>query len=596
MAVVRDFALPDRPDHPAYKRFVEAIESDPDRERARRRWRYVAERDFWFFCASVTNMRDFRIKEPTHPMKGKRWIDHPWLFARCREFQEDIELERQDCAYNLPRFHYKTTVFTIHGTEWELLRDPSLTFGWFTHKKEGAGNDWFSLIMAEFETNDVMLSLWPDRLYRNKRLYRTWNLSAISILRPPGIREPSVSVHAIDTLPTNAHYHRIVGDDIVVRETLNSPEAMKQAEDGMQNLRFLANENTLFRWVYTVYDESDPNQQREREGRFTSLRKWGCYSTEKLTLDGVPIEWEADSDPADWTPVLHSREFIESKRKELNPYLFSCQMMSRPIARGRQGNRLDWVKRYPKKPADQLSDQVRYLCIDAAGEKKDEKESDFWTWWVVGPGADGNLYCYDYWRERLIQDEGIDLTFSLVRMWKPARVYLEGFGADHLTPAIRREMGHRRYQFTIVPMNDHKPKVRRIQELQGDFRQGRVWLPYGGFGHGSGGFYVDTLRIAVRDPDMLDKTPRKGAIDDGRDTSEQFLVDEYSKWTPVRGSVLHDDGMDGLAWCSQQQYRSIFFGDEKPGVGAIPEYGLQTDHPEPTSGRRVFEGISNWAL
>lgn len=594
MAVIRDFALPDRPDHPVYKELADDIENDPDRERALTRWRYAVDRDYWLFVATVSNFRDYRISEPTHKNRGKRWIDEPWIFDRCRELQYDIEAGTSDCAYNFPRFYFKTTLITIHGTEWELLRDPSLTFGIFTHKLVGAGSDWFSTIMAEFETNDRMLDLYPDRLYRNKRNYRNWNLQGISIKRPAGIREPSVSVYSIDNLPTNAHFHRIVGDDIVVRETLNSAEAMRQAEDGMQNLRFLAHENTKYRWVYTVYDAEDANQKAEKKGTFVVVHKASCFVTDKVTRDGAPLEWNADSDTADWQPVLHSRDFLEAKRRELaNPYLFACQMMNFPIARGEQGNKIEWVKYYPKRPADQAKDLDRYLLIDPAGEKKEEREGDFWTWWVVGPGLNGGLYAYDCWRERLIQAEAVDLTFALVRHWRPKRAYLEGFGADHLGPALRREMAIRRFQFDIVTMNDHTPKVRRIQNLQGDFRQGRVWFPIQGFGHGSGPFYLDTLRISVRDPDFLEPRARN-AVSDGRDTKDQFFDDEYLKWSPIKGTVLYDDLIDGLAWPSQSQYRSVFFGNERPGVEEEPQYGLRTQHPPRR--KDPLSGINAWAF
>lgn len=587
----RVHTLPDRPDHPLYLEELVDIENDPNPARSRKRMREFVEQDLWAFNKWVMSFGEYTVADSDHPRYGKLWVDDPWVFDRCRELQYDSETGVEDKFYNWSRYFFKTELITKNLSLWELVQDLLLTFGFFIHKVDQAGDQIFSGgIKTEIERNAKLVLLWPHAFRKDVKEYPLWTNTACTIIRPLGPREPTFSIHGIDHLPTSGHYRREVFDDAVVQKTVATPKAIRAGIARIQEATALGQDDTLSRHVGTTWDADDPNMQNVKQGVVVRDHRPAL-----VHADGLVWTSTSSVDDPKWVPQLRSRSFLRKWRRKLGAYSFSCQMMGTPIAKNELTFDPAWLKTYESLPADKRLRGNRYMIVDPAGVKG-SKKSDFWVFRIVELRADRNTYTLDLWRERMTLIDATHLLFALVRLWEPKKTWLEETGAQGFDAAFKDEMQRRGFRFSLGVIRSahwqrHTAKEDRILLLQPSYERGERWYPGEGFKHGSGPLYIDALRAAVQDPTL--EGQRRTRVDDKRDTFVQFREDEYTKWTPVPGSTLYDDCLDNEAWLVQDETSRHFRFPEAPeqpdyrGAGAFPR-------TQQTARQGYPGGLSEW--
>lgn len=444
--------------------------------------------------------------------------DSDWCFARCREVQADPDSRLDLWA----REHYKSTIITFALTIQDILNDPELTVGIFSHTRPIA-KGFLRQIKREFETNELLKQLFPDILYSDpKSESPKWSEDdGLIVKRQGNPKEATVEAWGlVDGQPTSKHYKLMVYDDTVTRESVTTPDMIAKVTEAWELSRNLSSEGGRTRYIGTRYHFND---------------------TYKTIMDrGIrPRIYAATNDGAiDGEPVLLSRARLDEKRREMGPYTFACQMMQDPKADETQGFKEDWLKRYDKTSRD---GQNVCIVVDAASEKK--KTSDYTSIWVLGFNEDQNIYCLDMLRDRLNLKQRADALFELHRKWRPGEVGYERYGMMADVEFTRAEMESRNYRFNITELGGQMPKNDRIRRLLPYFEQGRVWLPR-----------------------SLYRTNYEGRL---QDLVTAFVEEEYKPF-PVG---LHDDMLDSLS--------RIF--DLYPGGLPFPMHNVDWSFSRPSS-------------
>lgn len=422
-------------------------------------------------------------------------INCDWLYERCRDVQAN-----PDGMLDLwSREHYKSTIITFGLTIQDILNDPEVTCGIFSHTRPIA-KAFLGQIMREFEQNELLKQLHPEVLWENpRREAPKWSMdSGIVVKRKSNPKEATVEAHGlVDGQPTSKHFSRLIYDDVVTRESVTTPEQIEKTTEAWALSLNLGAHGGVRRYIGTRYHFNDT---------WSTLLKRGS---------AIPRIFPAtDNGEMDGTPVFLSAESLAEKRRDMGPYVFGCQMLQNPKADSAMGFKEEWLmqdnllKKWP-------TSWNYYVLCDPAGEKKEI--SDYTVIIVLGLAPDGNYYFVDGVRDRLNLLERTALIFKFHRMYRPAATAYEKYGMQSDIEHIQFMQKQENYRFPITEVGGPMPKNDRIRKLVPIFEQGRMILPYHHM--------------------FIDYEGRQ------RDFINEFINDEYLAF-PVSS---HDDMLDCLA-------------------------------------------------
>ena len=493
-------------------------------------------------------------------LMGRSDMDRDWLFERCREVQAAPDGHLDLWA----REHYKSTIITFGQTVRDILNDPEITVGIFSHSRPVA-KDFLGQIKHEFERNDLLKRLYPDVLWAApRRQAPVWSLDKGIVVRRRGNpKEATVEAWGlVDGQPTGKHFRLLVYDDVVTRESVTTPEMIAKVTECWAlslNLGASGAEGN-------PADESDGSaaggngdntpDRAPSAGRGAGRRRYigtryHFNDTWRVIIErgaAVPRIHPATRGGApDGTPVLLSPAALAEKRRQMGPYVFGCQMLLNPAADTAQGFRAEWLRRYASGAGNQTghADRAsplarwghcnRYLLVDPAGERK--KGSDYTVMLVVGLAPDGNRYLLDGVRDRLNLTGRAAALFRLHRTWRPLVTGYEKYGMQADIEHVRTEQERRNYRFDITPLGGPMPKKDRIRRLVPEFEQGRMLLPH--------------------------RLPFMDAEGKRRDLAREFVDEEYLAFPVSR----HDDMLDCLARILDPDLGAEFPDPDSGGFG-----------------------------
>lgn len=433
--------------------------------------------------------------------------EHQWIFDRCNEVQAD-----PDNHIDLwSREHYKSAIITYAKTIQDILASHGdsplpewcgreVTVGIFSHSR-GIAKRFLRQIKFEFESNEKLREWFPDIIYANPQADSPkWSEdTGIIVKRKSNPAEATVEAWGVvDGQPIGKHFFLLVYDDVVVPESVTTPDMMSKTSDMLALSFALGAEGGRRRFIGTRYHQNDA--YRTVIDRGTAKPR-----IHLLTDDGT----------ATGNPVLRSRQWVEEKRRDMGPYIFACQMLQNPLADETQGFKEDWLKYHDGFRRDGLN---VYIVVDPAGSKS--KKSDYTAAWVLGLGADQNIYVLDLVRDRMSLSQRGALVMKWHRKYKPMRdggVRYEKYGMMGDIEHIESLQKEQNYRFDVTEVGGQIPKNDRIKRLVPYFERGRIILPR-----------------------TLYYTNYEGKT---HDLIQDFIEQEYKAF-PV---PVHDDMLDALA-------------------------------------------------
>jgi predicted phage terminase large subunit-like protein len=237
-------------------------------------------------------------------------------------------------------------------------------------------------------------------------------------------------------------------------------------------------------------------------------------SNKRVKIISIPMEAREDDPlgravgeplwPEWFTPIM-----IEEAKREPRTWSALYQQEPRPIGGGEF--KKTWLNHWIKTPAT----GNRVILVDPSSGKY-KTRGDFTSMWVIGRGADNNIYVLDGVRDRLNLTERSEALFQLVRKWKPAGVGYEQYGLQADIEFIKNEQERQQYRFKMIELGGSIKKEDRIRRLIPLFESSEIWLP--------------------------ESLTKQSADGNNYDVIKAF-VDEYSSF-PVGA---HDDALDNLA-------------------------------------------------
>lgn len=411
--------------------------------------RFFARNDLFFLLWHILNRND---------------LLHPWLIERCWEVQnnpnENLDLWARE--------HYKSTIITFALSIQDILsshginphpkwKGREVTVGIFSCTRPIA-KAFLAQIKREFESNELLLTLFPDVLYANpgKDAPKWSEDTGLVVKRKSNPKESTVEAWGVvEGQPTSKHFLICVYDDLVTRDHVSSPYMIKKVLGSWEVSTNLGTEGGYRRYIGTRYHLNDPYATMLK-------RKAVTLRLHQPTSDGSLTD----------NPVLKSKQELEDKLRAMGTYTYGCQMMQDPLVDEASGFKLEWLQYWDK--VDHKDFNI-YLICDPANTKKEY--SDYTSMFVIALGHDQNYYILDIVRDRLNLRERAELYIELHKKYKPNKAGYEEYGMQADIFYIKELQEELNYRFEIDALGGHMNKYDRIRRAVPAFESHKVYLP-----------------------------------------------------------------------------------------------------------------------
>ena len=435
-----------------YKQLLISLDESPPLQ-AQATVRDLCLYDLFFLLAYALNRKD-------------TWSD--WYLARCRE----VQLEPDNHIDLWAREHGKSSVITFAKTIQDLLRDPEISVGIFSHTRPIA-KSFLKQIKRELEDNTLLKSIFPDVLWQEPfKQAPQWNEDGITVRRTGNPKEATVEAWGlVDGQPTGRHFKLRVYDDVVTRENVTTAEQILKTTEAFELSDNLGSRGGAVRMIGTRYHLNDTYADVLKKGIF----KPRLYpATVNGRMDGVP--------------VLFTQKEWELKKRTMSRKILAAQMLQNPLADEDARFQPIWLSSYEIRPA------ILNVAIMGDPSLGRGATSDNTAIVAIGYSKGGTKYLLDGYCHRMSLSQRWTHLRDLYVKWSQepgvqlVNVGWERYGLQSDIEYFEERQRIERIAFVINELNwvrdGAQSKAARIDRLEPDFRNRRMLLPIAVFHDG----------------------------------------------------------------------------------------------------------------
>jgi predicted phage terminase large subunit-like protein len=365
----------------------------------------------------------------------------------------------------VPRGHLKSSMVTIGKSLQWMYADPSVRI-LVANATYRMATTFVGQIQRHLKFNNKLLEKFGD-IAANPVNWTADMITLEAACEAHGKKEATLTGFGMGGNLVSQHYDKIILDDIVNRDTVNTREQIEKSILFLKDILDLLEPGGEMIILGTRWHDQD-------------LYGWIMdKSNDIITSFDVFLRPAFTGNLRDhlsfralW-PEKFSRSYLEKLYREKGPYEFSSQYMNNPVPDEDAVFKRPWFHYYDEtelrgRPLN------KFTAVDPAISL--EKEADYTSIVTVGVDHFHNWYILDIFRDRVTPNDLINRLYITYERWHPIEIGIENVAFQKVLQYALNEEGRKRKKY--LPIVEVKPESRtkdeRIRGLQPLYANGVI--------------------------------------------------------------------------------------------------------------------------
>lgn len=365
----------------------------------------------------------------------------------------------------VPRGHLKSSLITVGKSLQWMYADPSVRI-LIANATYKMATTFVGQIQRHLKFNQTLIDRFGS-IADNPVNWTNDTITLEAAREAHGKKEATVTGFGMGGNLVSQHYDKIILDDLVNRDSVNTREQIDKT------ILFLKD----------IFDLLEPGGELIILGtrwRDDDLYGW-IMDKENDILSSFDIFLrpaftgnlrDSNNFQAIW-PEKFTRSVLEKLYKDKGPYEFSAQYMNNPIADEDAVFKREWFHYYDEtelrgRPLN------KFTAVDPAISL--EKEADYTTIVTIGVDSFHNWYILDIFRDHVTPSQLIEQLYITYERWHPIEIAIENVAFQKVLQYSINEEGRRRRKY--LPIVEVKPEARtkdeRVRGLQPLYANGVI--------------------------------------------------------------------------------------------------------------------------